>query len=349
MLYTGIWVTLSCGQMLIVSLVTGLPFEYVFADTVIFHLLFACCIIPLWYPVRFNGWEHQTWRFNLAAHFALACAYLIICLTIGYLVAASIALSDEAYLSFLNASIWWKIIEGLIYYIIAILMYYLHVYVEQLNEKATNEIRLNRLLKDGELNLLKSQINPHFLFNSLNSVNSLIVTDRQRAQQMLVALSDYLRYAVLSTNRVYSRLEDEMENITRYLSIEKLRFGDKLVYEADIDPACLPVKIPAMLLQPLFENAVKHGVYESLQTVRITVKICHTARGLHIELSNDCDREQTSLKKGAETGIRNVRERLRLLYGNAADLHIKTTAGKFTVTLIIEYDDEYGNGTHNNC
>ncbi|MDR0815202.1 MAG: histidine kinase [Bacteroidales bacterium] len=335
-LYSGIWWLISGSQMLMVYWGTELPFGYILLDTFVFNLLFSILIIPLWFPVRFNRWERQTWHFILIAHLALAIAYLTVCLTAGYLITLPVALTDSAYLDFLNNSILWKLVEGELFYIIAILIYYLYVYVERLNEKATNEIRLNKLLKDGELNLLKSQINPHFLFNSLNSVNSRIITHPEKAQQMLVALSDYLRYAVLSTNRVYSRVEEEMDNIEHYLDIEKLRFGEKLHYEADVAPECLQASIPAMLLQPLFENAIKHGVYESLQTVCIRAKIYSEGQKLFIELSNDYDSSQPSQKKGSGTGLQNVRERLRLLYGNSASLYTKAENGKFIVKIELE-------------
>jgi hypothetical protein len=336
-LYADIWILITGIQTLIAYLTNDLPFGYVLMDAVVFNLLFACFIIQLWYPVRYNKWERRTWHFNVAAHFSLACAFIAGWFLIGYPLLWLIGADDSKYIDFLTASVWWRIIEGISCYVVTILTCYIYVYVEQLNEKAANEIRLNQLLKEGELNLLKSQINPHFLFNSLNSVNSLIISDQERAQQMLVALSDYLRYAVMSTNCVYSCVADEMENIMRYLSIEKLRFGDKLVYEADIAPECLSAKIPAMLLQPLFENAVKHGVYESLQTVHVMVKIFQDAQYLCIKLSNDYDNAPASPKKGAGAGLQNVCERLRLLYGNAAALHSKATDGKFAVMLKIPF------------
>jgi LytS/YehU family sensor histidine kinase len=246
-----------------------------------------------------------------------------------------IGLENAGYRRFLTISLYWKALEGMLFSTVAVLVYYLYVYVEQLNEKVANEIRLTRLIKDSELNMLKSQINPHFLFNGLNSVNSLVVIHPEQAQKMLVALSDYLRYAVLSTNNMYSHVADEMENIARYLSIEKLRFGEKLVYESDIDPECLTAEIPSMLLQPLFENAVKHGVYESLETVRIMARITRDSRYVNIELRNDFDTEGVSQKKGSGTGLQNIRERLRLLYGTNAAMQTKADNGVFTVMLKI--------------
>ncbi len=335
MIYAGIWTLIAIGQTAVVYISTNLPFGYVLIDSVIFCFLLICCLIPLWYPVRFNRWERRTWRFILAAHLSLAFVVISCWLLADYWLCYLVGLGNAEYQHYLKISLWWKALDGFLLYIVAMLVYYLYAYVEQLNEKAANEIRLNELIKDGELNLLKSQINPHFLFNSMNSVNSLIIRNPEQAQKMLVALSDYLRYAVLATNRVYSCVADEMENIARYLSIEKLRFGDKLQYEPDIDPASLNAEIPAMLLQPLFENAIKHGVYESLETVRIVAKITKDSQYLNIELSNDFDAEGVSPKKGSGTGLKNSRERLRLLYGTSAAIQEKKKGSVFTVILKI--------------
>jgi len=171
----------------------------------------------------------------------------------------------------------------------------------------------------------------------MNSVNSLIIRNPEQAQKMLVAISDYLRYAVLATNREFSYVADEMENIARYLSIEQFRFGDRLHYESDIDPSTLTAEIPAMLLQPLFENAIKHGVYESLEAVCIVAKITKDGHYLNIELSNDFDEEGISQKKGSGTGLKNIRERLRLLYGTSAAMQVKAEQGVFRVMLKLPF------------
>ena len=336
MLYAGIWAIVAILQTVVVYLsATGLHFGYILADSAIFSFTFACFVVPLWYPVRYNQWERKTRRFIFAAHLVLACAVVACWLVICYALCSIIGANDDNYRHFLNMSIRWKAPEGLLFYTVSILVYYLYVHIEQLNEKVANEIRLNNLLKDGELNLLKSQINPHFLFNSMNSVNSLILHNPEQARKMLVAVSDYLRYSVLANKRKFSSVAEEMDNIARYLSIEKLRFGDKLLYEQDIDPSCHSIEIPAMLLQPLFENAVKHGVYESLETVGIVAKITKDGQYLFVSLSNDFDMEGISQKNGSGTGLHNVSERLRLLYGISATMHTKAENGVFTVVLKI--------------
>jgi len=336
MLYAGVWAIVVILQSVVVYFSSAdLSFGILFADSFIFSIILACFIILLWYPVRFNQWERRTWHFNLAAHFTLACMVVFCWLLSGFAICFFIGWGNVAYHHFLSLSLFWKALEGILFYAVAVLVYYLYVYVEQLKEKSANEIHLNKLLKDGELNLLKSQINPHFLFNSMNSVNSLINRNPEQAQKMLVALSDYMRYAVLSTKRDFSNVAGEMENIARYLSIEQLRFGDKLQYEPEIDPACHDVEIPSMLLQPLFENAIKHGVYESLETVRIVTKITKDLHYLNIVISNDFDADGISQKKGSGTGLQNIRDRLRLLYGTNAAMQAKAENGVFTVMVKI--------------
>jgi sensor histidine kinase YesM len=335
LLYTYIWLLLGGIQIFILQLFSELPFEYTLSDSLVFNSLFACYIIPLWYAVRFNTWKRKTWHYHLATYFLLGCLVVSVWLTSSYFILWLFISENDTYLHFLQTSLWWKAIEGFLFYILAILMYRLYTFVIQLHEKANNEIRLTQLLKDGELNLLKSQINPHFLFNSLNSVNSMIIKNPAQAQKMLVALSDYLHYAVLSTHRTYASVQEEMENIARYLAIEKLRFGDKLIYEPNIDPGCLSIEIPAMLLQPLFENAIKHGVYESLETVHIATTISRNMQMLCITISNDYDAGNPSKKKGAGAGLQNIKERLNLAYGAAAAMETKAEHGKFTVALNI--------------
>ena len=347
-LYAGIWIIVTFLQTVVVYFSISnwgsgssnpyIPFVYILADTVIFCFLFACIIVQLWYPVRFNhigASPTPTWRFIIVAHFLFGLIVVALWLITGYGLCYLISFDNNDYLHFLNNSLRWKALEGFMFYIISILVYYLFIHVEQLKEKATNELRLNNLLRDGELNLLKSQINPHFLFNSMNSVNSLILHNPEQSQKMLVALSDYLRYSVLTSKREFSTVSEEMDNIERYLSIEKLRFGDKILYEADIDSSCNSTEIPAMLLQPLFENCIKHGVYESLESVHITAKINKKGQYLQVILSNNFDKDGVSQKKGSGTGLNNIRERLRLQYGNAASIQTKVENSVFTVILKI--------------
>ncbi len=340
-IYTSVWILITIFQILVVLFVYELPVKYALADSLIYNVVCACMLVVFWFPVLYNPLKNRNWYYNLLFHLGLIGLLLLpfwlgSSSTFMYFLAGS----DKIYLHFMVTSIWWKIIEGIIFYIIIVLVYYLYIYIEKLNENAKNEIRLNQIIRDSELNLLKSQINPHFLFNSLNSVNALIINSPSKAQEMLVGLSDYLRYTVLSIKQISSSLQNEIENIKRYLSIEKLRFGDKLSYEINLEPECSSIEIPAMLLQPLFENAIKHGVYESIQTVHIHSEIKKEDDYLFIEISNNFDEDNFSSKKGSGTGLKNIRERLRLTYGNGAILQTKIQDNLFIVTLKIATKDQ---------
>jgi hypothetical protein len=333
--YVVTWMLIINIQVSVMVYTSDMPFHIILVDTLTLNLMFAVISLRLWYPIRYNAWEQKSWQFNVVVHAILLVATLVVCLGCSAAITCLLAAKDGTHLNFMLISLPWKIAEGVVLYAIIVMVYYLCIYVERLNEKAANEIRLNKMLKDGELNLLKSQINPHFLFNSLNSVNSLIIKDVNQSQEMLVALSDYLRYTVLATHREMSTLKEEVENIRRYLAIEQLRFGDKLAYEINVAEDCQPLKMPAMLLQPLFENAVKHGVYESTETVRITATAAQKAQHLHIEISNNFDAEAAGQSKGSGTGLKNTKEQLRLRYGAAALLQTKVENGKFVVALKI--------------
>lgn len=326
---------IACVQTGIVHSVTGLSTVSATADSFIFNFVFACLSLFLWYPICYIRWKNNAWYCNLFIHIILAGLLLTVWSVAGYAGMYFLSGGDRLYVDFLNASLYLRFIEGLFFYVLTVLVFYIFMYIDKLNETVDNEIRLNRLIKDGELNLLKSQINPHFLFNSLNSVNAMIIRVPEQAGEMLVALSDYLRYTVLSTKKEKSTLSEEIGNIERYLSIEKLRFGERLNYEFDTEPECLGEEIPTMLLQPIFENAVKHGVYESVDAVWIRTVIKRSDNCLLIRTENDYDPENSGERKGSGTGLKNVKERLNLTYGTDAFLQTESGDGRFVVLLKI--------------
>ena len=185
--------------------------------------------------------------------------------------------------------------------------------------------------------MLRSQINPHFLFNSLNSISSLTVTDPEKARNMVIKLSEFMRYALSRKDEQPVSLQSELENLRLYLDIEKVRFGDKLTTEENIEAECLDFKIPVMLLQPLYENAVKHGVYESTESVRIITQAKIIDGYIEIIIKNNYDPAPSS-RKGTGTGLLNVTRRLELFYGNKASIKTPKENGIYTVTLYIPAD-----------
>ncbi len=208
------------------------------------------------------------------------------------------------------------------------------VYYHDLQERLVNETRLMTIAREAELNLLKSQINPHFLFNSLNSISSLTLTAPQRAQEMIIKLSEYLRYSVNRSDKNISLLKNEIDNSSRYLEIEQIRFGDKLLFKISIDETAEKALIPALILQPLFENAVKHGVYESTGQITIHIQARMINEILDIIITNNYDQQAIS-RKGEGMGLRNIRERLKLIFQTDLLLETNKNNGIFTVHLQI--------------
>jgi two-component system, LytTR family, sensor kinase len=192
---------------------------------------------------------------------------------------------------------------------------------------ARNETKLveqNQLLIEARLAALSSQINPHFLFNTLNSVSSLIRTAPDQARTVVYKLSNILR-RLLRKNDNFSPLRDELSFIEDYLAIEMVRFGDKLRFESDISPETLDLLVPSMLLQPLVENSIRHGLSSKLEGGMIRVR-SHAERG-RIRLSIEDDgvgipeaKLATLLEQGI--GISNVNERLKVLFGNDYRLYV---------------------------
>jgi len=198
------------------------------------------------------------------------------------------------------------------------------------NEKKLEDQQ--RLLMQARLDALKSQINPHFLFNTLNSVSSLIRTDPHQARLMLVKLSSILR-RLLRKHDNFSALREEVAFIEDYLSIEVVRFGDKLHFEKQVDPETLEMLVPSMLLQPLIENCIKHGLSSKVEGGTIRLRVMKVEGRLHLLVEDDGvgipeSRLATLLEQGI--GVSNVNERLKVLFGNDYRMWIDSSPGRGT-------------------
>jgi len=338
-LYFGLWILSAGIQFSILIFQYHFPLEIALADSLVFNLLFAIIGLPMWFIVRYSSPSVRT-RFNIFFnHFTSLVLLIVIWIGVGYSILSLLFSDETAYNDFLTVSIPMRLISGVLLYILVGMTFYLLIYNFNLQEKLKMEARLNTLLKETELNMLKSQINPHFLFNSLNSISSLTVTDPGKAREMIIKLSDFLRYSVSSGANSMTSLSQELENIKRYLEIEKIRFGDKLIYDLRVDEKCTSQNIPVMLLQPLYENAIKHGVYESTNQVRIETECIVEPGFTEIRIVNDFDPEATP-RIGAGVGLNNIRERLRLTYHRNDLLKTWNEENRYFVRLKIPDNSE---------
>jgi two-component system, LytTR family, sensor kinase len=187
-----------------------------------------------------------------------------------------------------------------------------------------------RLLSEARLAALTSQINPHFLFNTLNSVSSLIRTDPNQARVMLVRLSKVLR-RLLRKHENFTTLRDELSFIDDYVSIEMVRFGDKLRFEKDVEPDALDMLVPSMLLQPLVENSIKHGLSDKVEGGSIRIAARRSGSRLHLVVEDDgVGIPEAKLKMLLDTGIgvTNVSERLKVLFGSEYRMWVESQPGR---------------------
>ena len=330
--YFGLWALIAGVHFSTFYFIYFFPIEVSLADSLVFNGLFSVVGISVWYIVRYSIPDQKNIWNVVFNHLSFLTLTLVVWNGLSYTILSAIFSSNKAYMDLLMNSIPYKIITGIIFYTVIILVYYLFIYYNNLQEKVKVESRLRMVLKETELNMLKSQINPHFLFNSLNSISSLTITNPEKAREMVIKLSDFLRYSVSNNASSFTTLEQEMANIRRYLEIEKVRFGDKLVFAFKLDGACRNHQIPVMLLQPLFENAIKHGVYESTEQVSIEMDCEYKEGYLEICIVNDFD-PNAHARKGTGIGLNNIRERLRLLYKNDKLLRTVVDGTRFSVYL----------------
>jgi two-component system LytT family sensor kinase len=184
-------------------------------------------------------------------------------------------------------------------------------------------LQANALAHRAQLEMLRYQLNPHFLFNALNSIRASIDEDSQRAKRLVTEFSEFLRYSLLNGDSANVPLRDELEALRNYLAIEKIRFEEKLDVTFDIDPAAEEVRLPVFLLHPLVENAIKHGMTNAATPLRIRVMARLDQGLLSVEVANTgCLRESSCEASGTGTGLKNVRRRLAQLFAGRSRFDI---------------------------
>ncbi len=221
---------------------------------------------------------------------------------------------------------------GVLLYLLSVAMHYVLLTVESSREAETREQEALTLARESELKALKAQINPHFLFNSLNSISALATVDGARARDMCIKLSDFLRTTLKLGEKQRITLADELALAKAYLEVEQVRFGARLRVEIDADADCEHCIVPSLVLQPLVENAVKHGIAGLVDggTIRIEAHCSHGR--LQLRIFNEFDSESPASSRHG-LGLRNVRERLRAIYENTARLDTTQTGDRFAAEL----------------
>jgi len=212
-------------------------------------------------------------------------------------------------------------------------IYFAFQFIQRNRRNEIEKLELNSALQEAELAILKNQVNPHFLFNALNNIRSLILSDPEKARKMVTHISELLRYSIQFNASEKVPLGQELEIVKDYLQLESVQFNDRLTYDMQIEDDTLQVKIPPMAIQLLVENAIKHGISQLSTGGNIHIAAHLEADHLSIAVTNTGQLQKKGKREGI--GLKNLIERMQILFGQFADLKLENS-GNQTVTASLK-------------
>jgi len=333
-----VWATVNVVHTLLLTFNYQISFFTSLADSLIFNTLFTILAAGIWFMTRFSDLRRKSPFEIFITHFSTSAISIIIWINLGKILLENLFFNDTYYLAFLSNSLVIRGISGGLYYLVLASIFYIIITFWEIKEKISRENELNSQLKDAELKMLRSQIRPHFLFNSLNSISSLTLSDPEKAREMVVKLSEFMRFSLGYSEEMLISFDKEMNHERLYLDIEKVRFGEKLLFYENIATSCYHLKIPSMILQPVFENAVKYGVYETTSQNVIHIEATCSESKLKVSITNNFDNDAV-FPKGTGTGLKNIAQRLKNIYGAVNLLKVEKTDSLFKVTVEIPQNE----------
>ncbi len=335
------WTAYSILYAAILALQSQVFFPYALSGSLVSHYLMALYSIPVWFWTT-RALAEKPWPVHLFGHLLGATIYA--CLWLWSLLSLFRGLFGEevwqqAQLFMIK---YWLLHEALIVYAVFVGIFYLRRSQQQLRDKEGREAELRLRANQMELAVLKAQLNPHFLFNTLNSINALVGSDPEAARRVLAQLAEVLRYSLESDRRTLVPLAEELRFVETYLAIEKARFGRRLQVKMEIDAAAKPLLVPPMILQPLAENAVKHGLAPKEDGGELSLRVQRQNDHLEFEVAdNGAGTNGTPVNDllNQGRGLHNTDLRLRKMFGESSALQISNRKEGFRVKFRIPVPD----------
>jgi two-component system sensor histidine kinase AlgZ len=332
--YVLAWIPPGAILLYLLTALGGLSWARAAALAIPLCVVYAFVCLSAWYSCR--GTPLETSSFSRLAMTHLAAA--VVAGGIWIAVAKGLAFALSAVFPGLDQQIGrdYPLIfgSGVLLYLLAVALHYVLLSDQASHEAEKREAEARVLARESELKALKTQVNPHFIFNCLNSISALTTIDPAKAREMCVLLADFLRKTLGLGEKALIPLREELALTHSYLSVEQIRFGARLKLEEKTDAAVMDCLLPPLLLQPLVENAVGHGVSNLTEGGWIRIEIAQGAGSLSlsIKIENNFDPE-TPRRKGASIGLKNVRQRLDTAYGSKARFEVQSTGDRFAVSL----------------
>ena len=333
-LYLGTWLVigslievpfiLSCREQMIPMILADIPFD-LFYSLVCLSSYYLCKVFPL----DSTPWYQLVIFFSSASAIASGLSMAAGSVWIRFIDSLMLAAPIAPYYKPLMGI--WSIL--LLLFLLITMVHYMFIAYEQAREAERTSYELKLFAQDAELRALRAQINPHFLFNSLHSISALIGSNQAQARTMTLKLADFFRRGLKLGTEDFIPFRDELSLISDFLEIEKIRFGTRLNVDQQIDSGTTDAAVPPLILQPIVENAVRHGIAQMVDGGTIRIAAVRTGDRIKLTVENPVDPDRPR-RKGTGLGLRNVRSRLTTLYGGDARIDVEETKSYFRVELI---------------
>ena len=331
-LYLIGWLPLGVLLTFVVAGAEGDRLVTAAALTIPLTLVYSFICLAAWYPCQANPLPRSPVIRALGAHLVGALLSTGLWLVLGAFWARFLAAIDPAAEELFASQRAVFFAAGVLLYLLAAALHYLLQAFESSRRAEQRALELKVLAREAELEAFRTQIDPHFLFNCLNSISSLCGTDPAAARHTAVRLGDFLRASLRLGAGDAIPLAEELRLNAAYLDVERVRFGDRLTYREEVPEECLATPIPALLLQPLVENALKHGVAHLVDGGEVRLACEKRGDTLAIRLRNDCDPARPAGEQGG-IGLANVRGRLALIHGRRTEVRTRAEDDSFEVEI----------------
>jgi signal transduction histidine kinase len=295
-----------------------------------------------WWIV-FVKMRHLPLFLRLGAHVAGAPAFTFLWQAIYYAVCEALGLGHLE-----GPGSTWDIYIPMLFYILQFGIFHVYESYHTITEQQRREAALRESALKSELAALRSQLNPHFLYNAFNAINASLPAAEERSRELIAELSDMFRYVLSAMRRDLVPVKEEMAFVKKYLHLEQARFGERLQFVLDIDPAAESLLLPPLLIQPLVENAVKHGIGPKMEggSVQVRIWVEHQHIGVRVADTGLGFHSGPPGQKGEGVGLDNTRLRLLKMYGEPLFIHENSPTGtQVTFSIPInEYEKSHSRG-----
>jgi two-component system LytT family sensor kinase len=330
LLFAAWWLLWAAAHAWIVHS-SGFSWQLAFADSFMSTVKLAALCFALSYTLRYYRPDETRSLYLLLWVAALAGLWVWV---VNFVLSKMFA-QDAAYLLFLERSLTIRYCIGFLVTGGFILFYWVWYYVRTRQEDTDRRLQMEKLAREAELVSLRQQLQPHFLFNTLNSISALAGSQPEEARKMIHQLSDFLRGTLKKDDHQTVTLAGELDHLQLYLEIEKVRFGHRLNTFIECNEECRDLLLPSLLLQPIVENAIKFGLYDTTDAVTINITAKAESNFLVVSISNPYDPATAKPRQGTGFGLSSVNRRLSLLFGRNDLLQTVTEDNIFIATIKI--------------